>query len=462
MRILVTGSTGFIGRKLCLELIRQGHSLVCLVRNANESKSSFPFPAEVKDWKNPGELKDIDGVVHLAGEPIAGKRWSKDQKEKILKSRTETAAHVLRLVREASGRRPSVFVSASAIGFYGDRGEEWLTEESAPGRDFLSEVCVEWEKAAEKARAFIPRVVCVRTGIVLGRDGGALAKMLPLFKAGLGGKLGSGKQWMSWIHIDDLVQIYCEAIRNEKINGPVNGTAPNPVTNQEFTKVMASLLKKPAWFSAPEFALKVALGEMSEVLLDSQRVKSKAGELGIAFRFSKLGDALAAVFKHVERARGALCHEFSSQHWVACPADQLFASFADPHLLEEITPPEFGLRVVDKNAIRLKENAKFTYELQFLSRPVECRAHIIDWIENTRISSNHQKGPFTLWFHVRSFERLQGGTLLTERILYRCRGGWFGSVFGHFYVDSRLAKIFRFRNHRLGQINKMPNSARAS
>jgi uncharacterized protein (TIGR01777 family) len=237
------------------------------------------------------KLEGTGAVVHLAGEPVA-QRWTRAAKERILTSRAEGTSRLVETLASLV-QRPTVLVSASAVGYYGARGDEVLTEQSAPGEGFLSEVCIEWEKAAAKAEDLGIRVVRLRLGVVLGRDGGALAKMLPPFRLGAGGRLGSGDQWMSWIHLDDVVGLIRHAIDSPALSGPVNATAPAPVTNAEFTRVLAAALNRPAVLPVPAFALRLLYGEMSEILLGSQRVMPAAAQsAGFQFRYTDLSRAL--------------------------------------------------------------------------------------------------------------------------------------------------------------------------
>lgn len=284
MRILVTGITGFIGRRLGERLLEEGHEIIAVLRDPS---APLPFPAKRVGW----EAKDIEGVdavIHLAGEPIAARRWSQARKKKILESRTETARKL-----KGMAKNPKVFISASGIGIYGDRADEELTEASSRGPGFLADVCEEWESAARNSGA--SRIVMLRTGMVLAPGGGALAKILPLFRAGLGGRLGSGRQWVSWIHLEDVVNLYLFALENTQLAGPVNAVAPFPVTNEEFTKILAKALNRPALMPAPAFALKLILGEMSVLLLDSARVKESVSKRGFKFKYRSLSHALAEI-----------------------------------------------------------------------------------------------------------------------------------------------------------------------
>ena len=294
MKITISGASGLIGRRLLKTLAAEGHTLQVLSRHAgtNMPGNIRVFPWDPAKSEPPAEaLRDMDAVVHLAGEPVA-QRWNDEVKRRIRESRVAGTTNLVNALAKLP-QRPKTLVCASAIGYYGSRGDELLTEASEPGSDYLAGVCVEWEKAAQTAEAFGVRVVRVRTGVLLDAKGGALAKMLPPFKMGVGGKVGSGSQWMSWIHAEDLAGIFRWALAGP-VSGPVNGVAPNPVTNADFTKALASTLKRPALFPVPAFGLKVLFGEMSEVLLGSQRVAPKAAEAGgYRFRFPEVGAALA-------------------------------------------------------------------------------------------------------------------------------------------------------------------------
>lgn len=275
MKVLITGATGLIGRALCRSLSEQGHAVVALSRSPETTRGLAA--AELHKWdprfgQFPARtLAGVDAVVHLAGEPIVARRWSEEQKKLIRDSRVLTTRTLVEAFRSLD-QRPAVFVCGSAVGFYGDRGDEQLVETSPVGKGFLSEVCQEWENEAARASELGMRVVEVRTGVVLSANGGALPKMLAPFKLGLGGRLGSGKQWFPWIHIRDIVGIFSHAMRSSLLEGPVNGVAPEAATNAEFTSHLARVLHRPAFLPVPELALRVLMGEMAEALLGSQRV----------------------------------------------------------------------------------------------------------------------------------------------------------------------------------------------
>ena len=298
MNITISGASGFIGRRLVKALLEEKHALRVLSRNGG---TNLPPGVKLSVWhplrgEPPADaLENAHAVIHLSGEPVA-QRWTDETKGIIRDSRVHGTRHLVQALSTLS-RRPSVLVCASAIGIYGSRGDQVLTETSSPGSGFLPDVCVAWEKQADLAESLGIRVAKIRIGIVLDPQGGALKKMLPPFQAFVGGKLGSGRQWMSWIHLDDLVGLMRYVI-GRPVRGPVNGTAPNPVTNKEFTRTLAGTLKRPALFPAPAFALKLALGEMSEILLASQRVLPKvAQEDGFRFQYPQLQPALEQLLR---------------------------------------------------------------------------------------------------------------------------------------------------------------------
>jgi uncharacterized protein (TIGR01777 family) len=292
MRILMTGSSGLIGRTLTSLLTAQGHKVVALVRSTKlTSDRQILWNPDAGTIDN-DSIEDFDAVINLAGEPIAG-RWTAHKKARILESRIKGTQLLCRTLAQLK-RRPSVLLSASATGYYGDRGSQILDEESTPGSMFLSEVSKAWEEATEPAKRCGIRVVNPRIGFVLSKSGGGLAVMSLPFKLGIGGRVGSGEQFMSWIAIDDLVGAISHAINTESLHGPVNAVAPNPVTNREFTKTLGKVLHRPTIFPLPAFAARMVMGEMADnLLLASARVNpTRLLASGYKFIFPELSSAL--------------------------------------------------------------------------------------------------------------------------------------------------------------------------
>jgi uncharacterized protein (TIGR01777 family) len=293
MKILISGSHGLVGTALIASLERDGHEVFRLVRG-----EARPGAREI-EWHptrliiDAPALEGCDVIINLAGDGIADGRWSEEKKRRIRDSRVNGT----KLLSEAMSklpRQPKTFICASAIGYYGDRRDEILTEESAPGNDFLAGVCIEWERATKAAAEKGIRVVNTRFGIIVSVDGGALRKMLTPFRLGIGGKVGSGKQWMSWIALDDVIDGIKFVLNNESLRGPVNFVAPNPATNAEFTKTLGRVLSRPTIFAVPAFGARLVFGEMADaLLLSSQRVEPKRlKEAGYQFQFTDLESAL--------------------------------------------------------------------------------------------------------------------------------------------------------------------------
>lgn len=292
MKILISGSHGLVGTALIKALEADGHQIVRLVRH-------YPYNSSEIEWSpdrysiSLGLLEGFDAVVHLAGESIAEGRWTDEKKKRIRESRVKGTKLLSDALSNLSSP-PHTFISASAIGYYGNRGEELLTEQSAPGNEFLSDVCVQWERASDTARDKGIRTVNARFGIILDKNGGALKQMLPPFRMGVGGRIGDGKQWMSWIALEDVIEALKFALTNKALSGPINYVAPQPVRNSEFTKALGHALSRPTIFPIPAFGVRLLFGEMADaLLLTSQRVEALALQAGgFQFRYPDLAAAL--------------------------------------------------------------------------------------------------------------------------------------------------------------------------
>lgn len=293
MHILITGGTGLIGRQLCKALRANGHELTVFSRNPAsvpvKCGSGVHAMATFAEW-HAGQI--FDAVINLAGEPIVDARWTARRKQMLWESRVAFTGELVRHIATA-GHKPAVLLSGSAVGYYGNRGDAALDEAADAGEGFAAQLCKAWEDAARAAEQAGVRVCLLRTGLVLSNNGGLLGRMLPPFKLGLGARLGDGKQWMSWVHIDDYVAMVLRLLSDAQASGPYNMTAPQPATNAEYTAAMARVLHRPALFAAPALLLKLAMGERASLLLEGQKVlPDKIFAAGYRFKFSRLADAL--------------------------------------------------------------------------------------------------------------------------------------------------------------------------
>jgi uncharacterized protein (TIGR01777 family) len=312
MKALVTGATGLLGRALVARLAQ--HAQVTVLSRDPEQAASLLGSVRAQRWNAATEpapaaaLREVDVVFHLAGEPLAEGRWTTDKKRRIRESRELGTRNLVAGLAALQGARPRALISASAVGFYGDCGDRELDESAPVGQGFLPEICAVWEREAQAAAALGLRVVCVRTGVVLAAGGGALARMRPPFSLGVGGPLGSGAQWMPWVHLDDAVGLFLHAAQHESLQGPLNGVAPEPVTNATFARALGAALHRPARLPIPRAALRIVFGELSDMLFESQRVVPRVAQrTGYRFEHPQLEGALRAALDagRASKAAGA-------------------------------------------------------------------------------------------------------------------------------------------------------------
>ncbi|WFM71001.1 TIGR01777 family oxidoreductase [Halomonas sp. CKK8] len=299
MRVLITGGSGFVGQRLCRRLKEAGHRLLVVSREPEQVRDRLPEGTDIR--RSVLDFVDTppDAIVNLAGESIASRRWSDNQKKRLIDSRVNITGDLVMLCEQlqaSQGRTPRVMVSASAMGYYGDQGDREVTEETPPHDEFAHRLCKRWEDTAREAADFGVRVALLRIGLVLDAGGGSLQKMLPPFKLGLGGRFGDGKQFMPWVHREDLVSAILFLLERDDLEGPFNGSAPHPVTNAEFTRTLAKQLGRPALMPVPAIALETAFGEMSRLLLTGADMRpARLLEAGFEFRYPTLEKALADI-----------------------------------------------------------------------------------------------------------------------------------------------------------------------
>jgi uncharacterized protein (TIGR01777 family) len=451
VKILITGATGFVGKKLIQRLHEEKHELLILTRDPESATFNIPVHCDIKTWdpeKQPLSrtlMEGVDAVVNLAGENIAESRWDENQKEKIIQSRVASVSCLLNAMR-AMDEKPKIFVSASAIGFYGDQGDAVLDENSVKGQGFLSSVCEQWEKEIFKAKDLGIRTVVCRIGMVLGHDGGALNKMLPPFQLGVGGKLGSGFHWMSWIHIDDLVNMMIHSLETLSMNGIYNAVSLNPVRNREFTKLLGKVLNRPTIFTVPKFILKFGLGQLSDLLLGSQRVSSKKiHDTGFSFKYPHLEEALREVCEHSH-------HEIKTEQWVPQSTNQIFDFFREARNLEIITPDFLKFRVVSQSTPYIKEGTKINYSLSLHGFPLRWKSKITDWKPGKMFSDIQLKGPYKYWHHKHEFEDKNGGTIIKDYVSYKVPLGLLGDLVANSFIRKDIEQIFSYRRKKINEL----------
>ncbi len=443
MRVVVSGGTGLVGRRLVASLVADGHEVVVLTRDPASLHGELPHRVSVAAWDAeagtlaPRTIAGADAVVHLAGTGVADKRWSPRRRRSILRSRVgggEAITAAIAALPESD--RPRVVVGGSAVGYYGDRGDELLREDAARGDGFLADVCDAWERSIVIDGV---RTVSLRIGVVLARGGGALARMLPPFRLGAGGRLGSGRQWMSWIHVDDLVALIRHAIEEPALSGAVNATAPEPVTNAEFTKVLGRVLGRPAIIRVPAVALRVALGELAGMLLGGQRVDPAAARgSGFTWRYPDLESAL-------RDTAGDSTRELYREQWVPRPIDQVFEFFSDAYNLEQITPDFMNFSVLGLEPEALGVGTTIRYKLRLRGLPMRWKSVIESWDPPHGFVDRQLTGPYSLWHHTHEFVARDGGTLMIDRVCYRLPLGAVGELVAGAMVDGDVTRIFDYR-----------------
>ena len=458
MKILLTGATGFVGKKLVSDLVLSGHRVVLLTRDSERTKKNLLLPCDVFSWdplagSPPQEaFAGVEAVINLMGEGIAEKRWSAAQKKKIFESRVIGTRNLISGIEKFSVKSLSAFVSASAIGYYGSRGDEILNENSQSGQGFLADVCSAWEEETKKITK-TKRTVNVRIGIVLGDGGGALSKMLPIFKLGAGGPVGSGKQVMSWIHLNDLVKILIQSLSDERISGPVNAVSPNPVSNSQFSKTLGYILGKPAFMPAPAFALKLAMGELSSIVLDSQRVyPEKLKSIGFNFDFPDLAAALSDVChvrQHYKNKKKVICDRFLSLQWLPKNQSEVASFFSDAKILEKLTPPNLHLEIATPDSTKVELGSSMALKLKIFGFPVKWVSVIESLDPGKWFVDIQEEGPYYYWHHKHSFIECQNGTLVHDEMFYASTRFSFVNFLVGGKVSKDLAAAFAYRRAKI-------------
>ena len=451
MRVVVTGASGFIGRAVIEALIARGDQVVAMSRSATAHVSTPPTLTWARfdplGKPDPAPYEGADAVIHLAGETVAG-RWTPEKKQKIFDSRV-LGTRIVVATLGACSRPPRVFIAASGTGYYGNRGDAPLVESDAPGDDFLANVCVAWEREALAAEQYGARVAMLRQGPVLGA-GGALAAMLPPFRAGVGGPLGTGTQWWPWIHIDDQVALLLFVLDRD-IRGPINAVSPDITTNARFSHALGHAARRPSLAYAPPFALRVILGGFAESLLASQLVlPAKALDAGFVFKHERLEQALLDILAPGS-GRTPVTQQLMEETLVDAPLADVAALFADIRTLERLTPPELSLRIITRLPIQLRRGAIIEHALKVRGIPVKWKSLIADWRPGASFVDYALRGPFELWRHEHAFEARGARTLIQDSVTYSLPLAPLSNI-ALPAVRSDLARIFAYRRARLSSL----------
>jgi len=474
MRFAITGATGFLGRALVLRLARDGHHVVALVRDPVAARGVLgahpTVVALADDLAVTRAVHAADAIINLAGEGILERRWTAARKAALRASRVD----LTRRLADAIATRPRplpALVSASAIGWYGDRGDELVDETAAPGADFAAELCRDWEAAAEAARPRCERVVRARIGVVIGGEGGALATMRPLFRWGLGGPIGRGDQWVSWIHLDDAVEALVRCATDAALDGAVNLVAPTPVTNRAMATSIGAALHRPAWLPAPRFGVRLALGARAALVLGGQRVVPAALQrVGFAWAWPSLDAAIAEAVRgapdavQLARAPAALPtsaylaarpprYTLTARTVIDRPLAEVFAFFCAAENLGAITPPDMGFTIVTPTPIAMAAGAEIDYRIRASGVPMAWRTVIDAWeppaAGRARFVDSQARGPYACWWHEHRFEADGDRTIMIDTVHYAPPLGPLGAVANTLMVAGELRRIFTHRGRAI-------------
>lgn len=441
MRILITGATGLIGKELGKSLAERGHQIFVVSRSLTKARENLPFPCEIivgdlnQGVLDDPQLRSMDAVINLMGEPVFGARWNTIKKERIYNSRVVGTRNLVASLPNTI----KTFISSSAIGFYGSCGDEVLFEDHSAGTDFLAKVCVDWEQEAALAPG---RKVFIRTGIVLSQYGGALDQMFFPFRAGVGGILGRGNQWMSWIHIKDIVGLFLFALENENVEGPLNGVAPEPATNKDFSEALAEALGKRLGPPIPSIALKLMFGEASEVLVSSLRASAEKSQgAGYRFQYTELASTLKEICVPFKEGNDI----YYSEQFLPEPPEKVFGFFKDADNLEKITPPTLNFKIKKMSSSEVTQGTEIDYSIKIHGIPAKWKTEIDEWQPPYKFVDNQKAGPYREWHHTHEFRPFCGGTLLVDKVQYRLPLGYVGWVLGTNFIHKDVENIFSFR-----------------
>jgi uncharacterized protein (TIGR01777 family) len=482
MRILMTGATGFVGRAVVLRLGREGHAISAWVRDAQSARALVGADVQLIEASG-GQtalteaVQSADAVINLAGEPIAGGRWTAQRRQRIEQSRIGLTNQLVDAMA-AANRRPAVLISASATGYYGDRGDEELDENSPAGTGFLAEICVAWERAALRAEALGVRVLRMRQGVVLGLGGGFLERLLPLARRGLGAPLGSGRQFLPWIHLDDLVDVVSQAVVDQRLTGAIDLVAPQPVRMREMMQALGRATGRGTLPAVPAILLRAALGQSADVVLGSQRVGGeKLRACGHRVRFADLDGALADLVGKVaavdiqplapgdgpsgdEGSAGESVPAYlqdrparfvlRSRVVLDAPIGEVFDFFSRPQNLGLLTPAAMSFRITSAPDV-VQAGSTIDYTLRVSGAALRWQTMIERWDPGRGFVDSQRHGPYRSWWHEHHFTAEGGHTAMEDRVYFALPLGVLGKAAQSLFVAGQLRDVFGFRSQAVAQ-----------
>ena len=462
MKVLMTGATGLIGKELGKHLVEQGHTIVALTRNELRARQNLPYPAEIVewDWRDPilskaaeKGLQDVDVVVNLMGENLFARRWSDSFKRELAESRVDSTLELISTLIPIV--KPKAWIQASAIGFYGaSKSGEGFTELSPKGDDFLADLCEQWEETLEQLPTDVRRVV-IRTGAVFSHKGGAFQKMATPFLNDFGGRIGSGAQQMSIIHLVDVARFLAEAIEDGTANGVFNLVCDETISQKELSEKVAERMHVKQGPAIPPLAIKVALGEMGGVILNSQEVKNtRFSDVDFQLKYPSVDSILKEVCSWYDHPFGEKHAVFSlyAEQFIPKPVEEVFPFFSNAGNLEKLTPSFLGFEILSPVKSKIERNTEIEYRVRLHGVPIHWVSDILVWEPPTLFVDHQKKGPYSLWHHEHRFKPVTGGTLIVDHVRFKLPAGIFGKWIGYPKVKSDLDKIFSYRREILEKV----------
>jgi len=459
MKILITGATGLIGQALSLALFKAGHQLVIIVRNKIKAQKQLPIPCEFYAYlphlQIPEQaLANIDAVIHLAGEPIAQGRLNKAHQQQVYNSRVVGTQNLIKSLHQHRDKhRVSIFIGASAIGYYGDTQNQTIDENGPCGTDFLSTLCHDWEQASEPLQEQGIRRVIIRIGIVLDLDGGALPPMITALRTGFGAILGTGNQWMSPVHIDDVVRIFMSALTQNQWQGAYNAVMPESISHADFLRLLANTIHRPLWLKIPPIAIQALLGNTAALVLCSQRITPRRlTEAGFLFKYNCASQALSKLLFH------GITQGLKQIQWFNTPIQNVFEFFSEAKNLELITPSFLNFHIQSQSTSQIQTGTEIDYTLKIHGIHTHWKTHISHYNPPFVFIDEQKQGPYRFWHHTHTFSEVphqnekgetQMGTLMVDDLRYQLPFGLLSEITASWFVKRDINQIFNYRRQAI-------------